>query len=311
MMKMEWPIGSTQLINPNLNIVFVIPEIQPRVEEFNSKTIKFVGPCVDESVRASLANKKFDMNKIWQTIVEFLDKKSTVDSSGQKIRQKIIYVSMGTVFGSENPDVFKILIEACLEFVNECAVIVSTGNQETYDNCVSMSLNHPEILLLPHAPQIEILKEASLFITHAGMNSASEAIIYGVPIICLPLSGDQPFVAWRMCDELNIGVRLQPNESLTVDLVVNTIRTVLGNREYKENVKALSEISKNYSGHKTAVLHIRKFLKDYRKKKIDSNLLLQERVSRRDSFTNLATNCFPVRGFNLTSRLKIRNLSLE
>ena len=35
------------------------------------------------------------------------------------------------------------------------------------------------IILVKTAPQTEILKRASLFINHSGMNSASEAIHYG------------------------------------------------------------------------------------------------------------------------------------
>jgi UDP:flavonoid glycosyltransferase YjiC (YdhE family) len=31
-------------------------------------------------------------------------------------------------------------------------------------------------------PQLEILQRAGLFITHGGMNSASEAMYYGVPL---------------------------------------------------------------------------------------------------------------------------------
>ena len=147
---------------------------------------------------------------------------------------------------------------------------------------------------------------ASLFITHAGMNSVSEAIIYGVPIICLPLSGDQPFVAWQLADELKIGIRLQPNEALTVDCVVGTIQTVLADPQYRRNVQALSQDAKKYAGHKTAVALIIKLLHDRRKLSYDSL-----HVSRRDSFSNNAYHnlCFPVRGFHFKS--KTRNLSLE
>jgi UDP:flavonoid glycosyltransferase YjiC (YdhE family) len=57
---------------------------------------------------------------------------------------------------------------------------------------------HENTLLLPFAPQVDILKRASLFITHAGMNSVSESIQYGVPLICVPQYGDQPLVAYRV-----------------------------------------------------------------------------------------------------------------
>jgi UDP:flavonoid glycosyltransferase YjiC (YdhE family) len=109
----------------------------------------------------------------------------------------IIYVSMGTVFNNENSNLFQVLVEACKYYAKDYSVIVSTGDVKTYDKYVKSSLNSSNILLVPHTPQVEILKRAHLFITHAGMNSVSEAVNYGVPIICLPLSGDQPFVAFR------------------------------------------------------------------------------------------------------------------
>ena len=60
--------------------------------------------------------------------------------------------------------------------------------------------------------QIEILKYSSLFITHSGMNSTSESIYFGVPMICLPLSTapDQLLITYRVADELGLGIRLNP-----------------------------------------------------------------------------------------------------
>lgn len=175
----------------------------------------------------------------------------------------IIYVSMGTVFQNENPELFKVLIRASTRFSKDYAVIISTGDEKNYDKYMNSSLASPDILLIPHTPQIEILKRASLFITHAGMNSVSEAINYGVPIICLPLSGDQPFVAWRVADELGVGVRLQPNDdNLTDDVVEAAMRKVLSDPSYRQKALALSQISKGYAGHKSAVELTVQFLRD-------------------------------------------------
>lgn len=169
---------------------------------------------------------------------------------------------MGTVFQNENPELFQVLIRASTRFAKDYAVIISTGDEKNYDKYMNSSLASPDILLIPHTPQIEILKRASLFITHAGMNSVSEAINYGVPIICLPLSGDQPFVAWRVADELGVGVRLQPNDDLTVEVVETAMRKVLRDPSYRLKALALSQISKGYSGHKSAVEHTVQFLRD-------------------------------------------------
>lgn len=169
---------------------------------------------------------------------------------------------MGTVFQNENAQLFRTIVQACKRFVKDYAIIVSTGDEKTYEEYTNSDLNCSSILFIPHTPQIEILKRASLFITHAGMNSVSEAINYGVPIICLPLSGDQPFVAWRVADELKIGIRLQPNGDLTVERVEEAISTILNNQTYRDKALELSDISKTYCGYKAACEHTVKFVKE-------------------------------------------------
>lgn len=92
------------------------------------------------------------------------------------------------------------------------------------------------------------------------MNSVSEAMQFGVPIICLPLSGDQPFVAWRVADELGLGIRLQPDGSLTIDKVKNAISKILNDPSYRERAYEISVQSKQYCGHKSAVEHVIDFM---------------------------------------------------
>ena len=44
-------------------------------------------------------------------------------------------------------------------------------------------------MLVERAPQIELLKRAYLFISHNGMNSTSESIHFGVPMLFIPMFG--------------------------------------------------------------------------------------------------------------------------
>ena len=330
MYRVDAPLGRNNLIDEGLNLVFVVPQIQPRLEAFRSPNIKFVGPCVDEEVRSKILKSKFDVNmqKYSAMIEKFLEKnlidniehevasrvasgtlhmpngdavsiRSSLtmnesmnknknetmrtsmafseseldnmnsppsvytflrsDSTGEnfkRLHKPIIYVSMGTVFNNENSDLFVILVEACKAYADKYAIIVSTGDEKTYAKYANSELNSDNILLVPHTPQIEILKRAHLFITHAGMNSVSEAIHYGVPIICLPLSGDQPFVAWRMADELKMGKRLSPDDTLSIDQVKKAINEVLTDRIYRERTADLSVISRRYNGHKIGAEHL-------------------------------------------------------
>lgn len=281
-LKCEIPLSKLQMIDKNLNLVFVMPEVQPRLEFFQNKdNIKFVGPSVDETVRSNISQKKVDMDKYVEKIEHFLENNlidQTIkpsekaffrsESNGdnfKKFHKPIIYVSMGTVFNNENSDLFRILIEGCLNFSQNYAIIVSTGDVKTYEKYAGLYEND-NILLIPHTPQVEILKRAHLFITHAGMNSVSEAVNYGVPIICIPLSGDQPFVAWRVADELGMGIRLQPDETLTIEKVVSSIETILKNQSYRQKAQELAQMSRNYAGHKTAKDYTIKCLHDYESK---------------------------------------------
>jgi hypothetical protein len=74
MTKLEYPISKKQLIDDTLNLVFVMPEVQPRLASFESPHIKFVGPCVDEDVRTKISQEKTNMDTYIHMIDEFLAK---------------------------------------------------------------------------------------------------------------------------------------------------------------------------------------------------------------------------------------------
>jgi UDP:flavonoid glycosyltransferase YjiC (YdhE family) len=58
-----------------------------------------------------------------------------------------------------------------------------------------------------YVDQMEVLCRASLFITHCGMNSASEGLYMGVPELLFPITGEQEAVARRVA-EMGAGRRL-------------------------------------------------------------------------------------------------------
>ncbi len=54
------------------------------------------------------------------------------------------------------------------------------------------------VIVFPYAPQLRLLDRAAIAVTHAGLNTALECLSRGVPMVCLPVTNDQPGVARRV-----------------------------------------------------------------------------------------------------------------
>ena len=104
-----------------------------------------------------------------------------------------------------------------------------------------------------YVPQLEVLQHADVFVTHGGMNSSSEALYYGVPLVVIPVTGDQPFVAKRLT-EVRAGIRLNRNE-LTSELLCETVK-VMDDVTFKENSRKVGESLRNAGGYQRAVEEI-------------------------------------------------------
>ena len=53
-------------------------------------------------------------------------------------------------------------------------------------------------IVVQQAPQLELLKRATVCITHAGLNTVLESLAQGVPQVAIPITYDQPGVAARI-----------------------------------------------------------------------------------------------------------------
>ena len=88
---------------------------------------------------------------------------------------------------------------------------------------VSKGPLHEEIVLAPnmwgaeYLPQIDLLPEVDLVITHGGNNTITEAVHFGVPMLVLPLFWDQHDNAQRV-EEAGFGIRLAPYRFTDVEL---------------------------------------------------------------------------------------------
>ena len=104
----------------------------------------------------------------------------------------LIYVSLGTLFTNHLP-FFRACVEAFAE--SRYQVVMSIGKIGSLEDLGPIPAN---FIVQASVPQLEILQRANLFITHGGMNSASEGMYYGVPLLVIPQAQDQFYVAKRV-----------------------------------------------------------------------------------------------------------------
>ncbi|CAF0716166.1 unnamed protein product [Brachionus calyciflorus] len=251
-----------------LNIVGVSPELHPFSEHFDS-SFKFVGPCISEKVRKS---QNFEP-KLKEILDLFPIVGSDLTKRDEQSNLRLIYASLGTVFNN-NLFIFDMIIEA-IRLYNEdkgeensydSKVVISVGkdNMKIYDEKVETDENFhlPEnVLIMASVPQIDVLERASVFITHCGMNSACEAIQYGVPVICLPIKADQPLVAHRLADDLNLGIRFDPLNVTPKDLK-SALDKILRENSYLERMLSFTKISHEYNGSASSANLIEQFLNE-------------------------------------------------
>ncbi|CAK6952067.1 UDP-glucuronosyltransferase 1A1-like [Scomber scombrus] len=106
--------------------------------------------------------------------------------------------------------------------------------------------NVPEnVKMMKWVPQNDLLAHpgARAFITHAGSHGLFEGLCHAVPMVMLPLNGDQPDNAQRLASR-GVGVVLDIF-SITTETLLWGLNEVIGDISYKENAQKLSALHKD------------------------------------------------------------------
>ncbi|NOW03269.1 macrolide family glycosyltransferase [Clostridium beijerinckii] len=214
-----------------LNIVYTSKYFQPYSESFD-ESYKFIGSSV-------------------------IDRKESIDFDlSNNEDKKVIYISLGTIFNNSIE-----FYECCFKaFCNmNVKVIMSVGRKID----ISIFKNIPSnFIVRNYVPQLEVLKYADVFITHGGMNSTNEGLYFNIPLILIPQSVDQPFVANRVA-ELGAGIVIEKNR-ITPEALNKCVAEILSDDNFKLNSEKIGESLREAGGYKVGVDEIIK-LKNFMK----------------------------------------------
>lgn len=166
--------------------------------------------------------------------------------------EKVIYISLGTI-NTDYMDFYKICMEAFGE--GKYRVVLAVGNKCDINSLGNIPGN---IIVRNYVPQLEILKNASVFISHGGFNSVSEALYYQVPVIAIPMVNDQHMTAKRVV-ELGAGISLKMSE-ITAEVLRESVHIINSKPEYYDACRKISESLHIAAGCEKAVETILKEL---------------------------------------------------
>jgi zeaxanthin glucosyltransferase len=154
----------------------------------------------------------------------------------EKLTDKpLIYASMGTLVNGLN-NVYGAILEAVGEFP-EMQVVLSVGKNFNPGDLGPVPSN---TIVVRIPPQIELLKRAALCITHAGLNTALEALAQGVPMVAIPIGYDQPGVAARIAYH-GVGEFVEVG-NLTARHLSELIAKVTANRNYRDKARWFQKV---------------------------------------------------------------------
>ena len=168
-----YPVKSALEIVQNDNdtdtVVYTSPRFQPCSETFDAAHYRFVGPCVRD-----------------------------VAPEPKDGRRPLVYISLGTVI-NDRPDFYRTCVEALKDAPAEA--LIACGRDFDPGTLAPLPGN---IRIEPSVDQMAVLVRTRLFVTHCGMNSASEGLYMAVPELLYPQTGEQRAVARRV-EEMGAG----------------------------------------------------------------------------------------------------------
>ena len=148
--------------------------------------------------------------------------------------EPLIYASMGTMMNGL-VDVYR-------------TITAATGNRKGLQLVLSVGeLDAGRIgpvanntIIVERAPQLELLKRASVCITHAGLNTVLESLAQGVPQVAIPVTVDQPGVAARIAEK-KTGMSV-PLKELSVSRLALLLEQVLSDSTYRDNARYFQRV---------------------------------------------------------------------
>ncbi|MBB1254842.1 macrolide family glycosyltransferase [Streptomyces alkaliterrae] len=201
--------------------VALISEVmQPNADRVNRDVYTFTGPCL--SGRAE--------QEEWRRPTD---------------ARNVMLVSLGSAF-TKAPDFYRSCV-AAFGGLPGWHVVLQIGRHVTEEELGPIPANFE---VHSWVPQLAILREADLFVTHAGMGGSQEGLVCRVPMIAVPQAVDQYGNA-EMLESLGVARRLE-TEAATPQALREAFEQLTGDQEMPARWAAVAERTRAEGGTTSA-----------------------------------------------------------
>jgi zeaxanthin glucosyltransferase len=151
----------------------------------------------------------------------------------------LVYASLGTL-QNQRTSLFRCFAQGCHELNLQMVLTHGGGVREGE---LSDLPGNP--IVVSYAPQREVIRRAALTLTHAGLNTVLDSLAFGVPIVAIPITYEQPAIARRV-EWAKAGLSLSL-KGINSKKLVKKMRQILENATYQTaSARIAKEIS--YAG---------------------------------------------------------------
>ena len=168
----------------------------------------------------------------------------------EELKPPIVYISLGSIISNKG------FCKECIRAFGgkDMSVILNTGRVPPQ----TLGKIPDNIYAYSFVPQIELLQHADVFLTHCGMNSINEAMMYGVPMVAMPFINDQVSNAKRVV-ALGIGKRVRSFPSRGRQLY-KTVKNVYDNDHIRNRSAEVMRLLKDDKTLEEALYKIERLL---------------------------------------------------
>ena len=141
-----------------------------------------------------------------------------------------------------------------------CRACFDALGQEDVDVIMSSSLSFDKesvpsnFHICSWVPQVQVLELADVFVTHGGMNSVSESLAAGVPMVVIPYGSDQPVNGQRV-EKLGVG-RVLEMKNVRRKTLKSAVLSTLSDDAMKARTKDVLDMIDRAPGNKGGALAV-------------------------------------------------------